>query len=257
MHDLPSAFTVGATIRDEMRRRGALVVLDYDGTLAPIAPRPELAQIPPETRAAVARLATRATVAVLSGRGLDDVARCVALDGLFYGGCHGLELRGPGLSYGHEPAAVLRAELDGAASSLQRALASVRGALVEHKGLAIAVHRRLVEPAHHPAVEQAVERIAKRHPRLRRARGKMVDELVPDVAWDKGAALDLLRGRLGDDGVVLYLGDDRTDEDAFRALGAAGFPILVANEPRETAARYRLSDTDEVQRFIAALADAE
>lgn len=86
------------------------------------------------------------------------------------------------------------------------------------------------------------------------SRGKMVLEIRPDVDWDKGhAVLELMR-RTGDAAsrFPIYIGDDRTDEDAFRALGDRGLSIRVGTG-RQTQARHRLRSVEEVWRFLAAL----
>jgi trehalose-phosphatase len=120
------------------------------------------------------------------------------------------------------------------------------------------------------------------HPELRKGGGKKVWELRPGLDWDKGkAVLWLLRalglasspGRGGERGasveyVPIYIGDDETDEDAFRALAErpggledpsgsnrGGIGVLVAEEERETAASYRLRDPDEVRELLVRLAD--
>ncbi len=93
-------------------------------------------------------------------------------------------------------------------------------------------------------------------PGLRKAHGKKLFELRPDLDWDKGQALLWLLNTLGLDhpGVLpFYLGDDLTDEDAFQALGDRGIGILVAEEPRETAAGYGLRDPREVREVLERL----
>jgi trehalose 6-phosphate phosphatase len=248
---LPSALGVVPALS---KQREPFVVLDYDGTLAPIAPRPDLATMTRSMREAVAALAARTPVAILSGRALDDVAARVGLDAVIYAGCHGLEIRGPSLAYRHPEAARFSSSLDSAAEALNADLAAIEGALVEHKGLAIAVHRRLVAPARHAEIAAIVMRVADSHPSLVRKGGKMVDELLPAVDWDKGKALRLMVDALAGERFVIFLGDDRTDEDAFAALGDEGAPIIVAAGPRPTAARYRLDDLDDVERFLRSLA---
>ena len=86
--------------------------------------------------------------------------------------------------------------------------------------------------------------------------GKKVYELLPDVDWDKGKALLWLLATLRSGrpkARPIYIGDDRTDEDAFRALGQRGVGILVSEQPRSTAARYALKNPSEVERFLQEL----
>ena len=98
--------------------------------------------------------------------------------------------------------------------------------------------------------------MAARHSKLRRIDGKKVYELLPDIAWDKGKAVIWLMESLGLDREnvrPVYVGDDRTDEDAFRALEQRGIGILVREQSQPTAASYSLKDPAEVERFLRAL----
>jgi trehalose-phosphatase len=128
--------------------------------------------------------------------------------------------------------------------------------LVERKRFAIAVHYRLVAPEQIEFIEEAVDRVSVRHPELRKAYGKKIFELQPDIDWHKGKALlSLLKTlKLARKKVLpVYIGDDVTDEDAFRALQNRGIGIAVWDEPYETAAMYSLKNPAEVKEFLLKL----
>ena len=242
------------------RDRKLAVFLDFDGTLAPIVDRPELAGIDPPTRNAVERLARLCTVAVVSGRDVDDVRKRAGIKGIYYVGSHGFDIVGPGgLHQQHAKGVEALPALDAAERELRSAVAGIDGALVERKRFSIATHYRLVAESDWPAVENAVDQALRRHPGLRKGHGKKVFELQPDIDWDKGAAVDWLLQKLEldtPDVLPTYIGDDVTDEDALRALAGRGLGIVVLDEPRPTAARYRLRDPDQVRAFLGSLADA-
>jgi trehalose 6-phosphate phosphatase len=268
----PSALACWSEIAARLAGRRLALFLDYDGTLSPIAARPELATLSAAARAALARLAAREPVAILSGRGRADVAALVGLPALYYAGSHGFDIAGPPPAPGapplrHEVGDGVPARVAQVAERLRSELGDVAGLLVEPKGFSVAVHFRLVDERDLPRIEAAVEAIAAAggdaggaggH-RWRRTGGKKVLELRPDVAWDKGRALRWLLDRLGLDtpeAVPLYVGDDETDEDAFAAAAARhGIGILVAEAPRPTAAAYQVRDTDEVLQLLERLAD--
>ena len=190
----------------------AAILLDVDGTLAPIAPRPDGARVPEETRAEVRRLAgTYALVACISGRTGEDARRLVGVDGVRYVGSHGLEL---------EPeAADWRERI--------RSFAAAVDWPVEDKGLTVSFHYREAEDEE--AALAYLEEVAERArgeglvPRF----GRKVLEIRPPVPADKGTAV---RHLLDDAGLqrALYAGDDTTDLDAFRALDGLELGVRVA-----------------------------
>ena len=249
----PSALERLDEIASRLDGRRPAVFLDYDGTLSPIAPRPEMATLPEETRQVVRRLAERYPVAILSGRGREDVASLVSLDGISYAGSHGYDIAG--LGFHHEVGDGIPARIESAAQALKE-LEKIEGVLIEPKRFAISIHFRLAPEEEVPRIERAVDEVAAAHPGLRKGHGKKLFELRPDLDWHKGRALLWLMDTLGLSGAVpLYLGDDITDEDAFRVVGENGIGILVAEDPRPTAASYSLRDPGEVRRFLEWLAD--
>jgi trehalose 6-phosphate phosphatase len=192
--------------------RQAAVLLDVDGTLAPIVARPDLAAVPEETRAELRRLASRyALVACISGRTGADARRLVGVDGIFYVGVHGLELA--------PDADAWRAPL--------RELAAFEWPWVEDKGLTVAFHWR--EAGDEDEARASLERVAERARALGlEARwGRKVLELRPPVEGDKGTAV---RALLGEHGLrrALYAGDDTTDLDAFRGLDGCEVAVRIA-----------------------------
>jgi trehalose-phosphatase len=257
----PSALDDWPQLRRRLADRRPVVFLDFDGTLSPIVERPGDAAILPEVRAAVERLARRVPVIVVSGRDRRDVAARVGLPGLHYAGSHGFDIAGPeGSGVRHEVAADLPPVVARVAARLRRELESVPGAEVEPKRFTVAVHYRRVPAERAGEVEAAVDRAVADHPRLAKAGGKKVFEVRPDLAWDKGEALLYLLAELGLDGpeaLPVYVGDDLTDEDAFRALAeraGGGLAVRVADEPAETAAEWSLASPHEVAELLDRLA---
>ena len=259
-HTLPWALhpNVRAGWLTEVTRGAAGVFLDYDGTLTPIADRPEQATLSAATRSRLARLATRCPVTIVTGRDISVVADFVQLDEIGYAGCHGLDIEGAaGSGLRYEAAETALPALDRAEADLRRGLSSLAGALVERKRYSVSTHYRLVDPGDTPRVEEVVAAAARHYPELRRERGKKVFELRPDVAWDKGSAVAWLLAALSlDPGAATYIGDDETDEHAFELLDGAGVPIVVEHGDRPTSARYRVRDPGEVTAVLDLLVEA-
>lgn len=249
-----------------------IVFLDYDGTLAPIVDQPEKAFISEETRAALTTLAASRPVAIVSGRSNEKLQSFLGLDSLYFAGSHGVNIVGPSGEHvqGPDPEVLVGKEalaaLDVARAALDAALGHIPGYLTENNVFCITAHYRMVAPEHHELVRETVERVLAEHSQhLVRKDGKMVHELRPAIAWDKGKAVEwllkLLRARHRDsaspsaaaaaDGTApppasedaangtaaaqllpIYLGDDVADEDAFRAVArAGGVGIKVAQGP--------------------------
>jgi trehalose 6-phosphate phosphatase len=244
------------SLAGRLQRRKLALFLDYDGTLTPIVRRPEEATLPEEMRSLLRQLAKRAMVAIVSGRDRRNVEEMVQVENLVYAGSHGFDIRGPGgLDMQHEGAKQLLPDLDEAERKMRLRLRNIHGSHVERKRFALAVHYREVADDDVERVETAVDAVCTECPRLKKKGGKKVFELQPDVEWDKGRAVLWLATSLGLDdagAVIIYIGDDITDEDAFRTLRhhEAGIGIRVALPDSSTDAPYYLRDCDDVKQFL-------
>jgi len=257
IRDVPFALTHFEEIEAALATKQPAVFLDYDGTLTPIVEHPADAVLSDAMRTVVRELAKRCAVAIVSGRDLEDVRAMVGIDGIWFAGSHGFDIAGP-TGERHDRGNEFLPALDDAERSLAEPIAAVPGARVERKRFAIAVHFRQTEPALLPAVEAAVDAVVAAHPQLRKTGGKMIFELRPAIPWDKGRALLWLLDVLGPDGpdaLPMYIGDDETDEDAFRVLAERGIGVLVRGEDddRLTTARFALRDADDVRALLERL----
>src|SRR5438552_7031756 len=244
---LPSALNFIDEIIAGTGGKRPAVFLDYDGTLTPIVSHPEDAWLSDSMRQTLRSLAARVPVAILSGRDLDDVRGRVHVDGIVYAGSHGFDIAGAG-GLRRELGAAYLSVLDAAETELREALDEIPGAQLERKRFSVAAHYRNVNENDAFRVALAVDAVAARHRELRRIHGKKIYELLPDIDWNKGKAVSWLLETLGLEGrnaLPIYIGDDRTDEDAFRAIDQRGIGIVVAEQSQPTAARYSLRDPAE------------
>ena len=241
--------------------RKLCVFLDYDGTLTPIVDRPENACLSQGMRDTIGSLSLLCTVGIISGRDLNDVRDLVSLPNLLYAGSHGFEISSQRHRHlRHERGAEFLPVLEQTAAALNRELADIPGAMVERKKYAIAVHFRHVEENMAGEVERRVEAVVTESGKLAWSAGKKVFDIKPDINWNKGKALLWLIEKLQMDRpdiIPIYIGDDTTDEDAFRVMDRIGGIGLIVRDvdSRPTSAQYALDNTDEVRLFLDFLVD--
>jgi len=259
-HSSPRPLTDVTWVSKQLAGKRPALFLDYGGTLAPIHDRPEDARLSEDMRLILRSVARVAQVVVVSGRDLDEVSELVGLQEITYAGSHGLEIRGPNLRLELPGDIDVLNDLDRATVDLTAALKTISGARLTRKRFAIVVHYRRQAGGDPDLVESAVKRVQAHFPRLHLTGGKEVIELLPNIDWDKGRAVRWLLSELGlDDPEVLpiYMGDDVTDEDAFRAVRGRGLGILVSERPQPSAALYRVRDTDHVAELLRHLAETQ
>jgi trehalose-phosphatase len=238
--------------------------LDYDGTLAPIASRPELAFCPPEIKGHLERLRDRAGVhlAIVSGRALEDLREKVGVPGIIYVGNHGLEIKNlAGLPCTrtvqgrHKKilSSLWTKELKKITRNLQHSLKEIPGILFEEKGLTLSVHYRNVDPRFFNRIPKALEEELRHwEGRWRMTSGKMVLDIRPNVDFHKGdAAREILKTVPSSGLLPIYLGDDQTDEDAFRVLKGQGISVFIGPAGHPSEADFFLRNPDEVQEFLS------
>lgn len=224
-----------------------LVACDFDGTLAPIVANPDEASALPGSVEALRRLAgsPNTQVAIVSGRRRSELVERFGEKAFMLIGEHGSDTGNPAMAAETIPGAD---SLDRARRLVDAAAASTPGAHSEHKDQSVVFHYRTA-----PDAEATVAHIRQQAGDLDGVKvidGKKALELSA-ATTDKGAAIDHIRHELGAD-VVLFVGDDVTDESVFEVLGPDDIGIKVG--PGETAAAYRVADPEAVTRILEQLA---
>jgi trehalose 6-phosphate phosphatase len=258
-------FDTWKTIANKIRAAShTLLMFDFDGTLTPIVDTPEMAELSEESRKLLKSLARcpNSTIAIISGRAINDLQSKIEIPGIIYAGNHGLEIQGPDLAFVHPITEEVGPVLRMIALVLKKALGAIRGAIVEDKGLTLSVHYRLVDDQEVDEVKDILDStvgVAAVLGKVRTTSGKMVHEVRPAVPWDKGKAVKLLMKRYGKGGrqsglLPLYVGDDLTDEDAFKVIESyGGIAVYVGGENHQSSASYYLKFTEEVDNLIKEL----
>lgn len=239
------------------------LLCDYDGTLAPIVANPATARLSPVMHQVLTALVhhPRYRVAVVSGRALADLQTRVDGATLYLAGNHGLEIVGPGAAYCHPAIGRLQPQLAALTPALRHDLEEIPGAWIEDKGLTLTVHFRGVPERFVPLLRRRVLRrlrpaLEARELALRS--GKASLEIRPRVQWGKGEAMrwiveHMRLGRPATRGFAVYMGDDETDEDAFRALDTAGLGVVVGDNRLYSAAHYCVESVEQTAQFLALL----
>lgn len=236
------------------------IFLDYDGTLTPIVPDPDEAVLTPSILITLQQLTELCKLAIISGRDLSGIRARVAIENIWYAGSHGFDISGPdGQHMEYQEGVGYLPALDAAEQTLRNKLESIPGCFVERKRFSIAIHYRQAATDSVATIKQMTEKIHADYPDLRLSPGKKILELQPDIEWNKGKALSWLMQNLGIEDlshvIPLYIGDDVTDEDAFREIKSNGIGIRVGENGQSTNATYRLNNPNEVEQFLNCIMD--
>ncbi|CAA6656835.1 unnamed protein product [Spirodela intermedia] len=240
MRDHPSALNMFEEIVGMSKGKQIAMFLDYDGTLSPSSTTRVL------------------PTAIVRGRCKDKVFGFVQLAELYYAGSHGMDIQGPEASIGtkctrgsksvlFQPASEFLLMIDEVYKALVEKTKAIPGAKVENNRFCVSVHFRCVDEKRWVGLAEQVGSVLKGYPKLRVTQGRKVLEIRSSIKWDKGKALEFLLDSLGfadsEDVLPVYIGDDRTDEDAFKREDRGSIP-------KDTSASYSLREPLEVMEFL-------
>ena len=242
-------------IKNQITGKQISLFLDFDGTLTPIVSRPEKAVLTYQMKEIVRRLCNICKVAIVSGREIGDIKERVGIPECIYVGNHGLEVEGNCISFKVEGAVESRGELEKILREITEVIRqeNIRGAVLEDKKLTASIHYRLLDKKDievflslirstlKPYLEKGLFRIVE---------GKKVVEVRPNIQWEKGKAVQWLMMQDGfKESIPIYIGDDETDRDAFRAIKGQGISIAVG--PMLQDADYYLRSQSEVEKLLS------
>jgi trehalose 6-phosphate phosphatase len=237
--------------------------LDYDGTLTPIVESPIKAILPQENKELLGGFVKIPSchLAIVSGRALLDIKGMVDVHGIDFIGNHGWEIEGEDIRFESLLSPQFMSIIERIKYEIEAKLSAVNGTFVEDKRATLSIHHRLVSRDQVPVVHRTVHDICKPYIKQKQIKinlGKEVLEIKPPVEWDKGkAVLWLLKKRsfiCGEGNILpIYIGDDTTDEDAFKVLKHKGVTIFVGSPEKISHAEYYVEKPQGVTEFLRRL----
>lgn len=227
---------------------------DFDGTLVPIQDDPSGCVLSPEIKDYLNVIISsgKAYVAILSGRTMRDIKKLAPIEGIYYGGNHGLEISGPNITFVHPDALCGKRATDRIFKKIKKRILNIEGAVIEKKKYGFSLHYRrankedkaTIKRIFYETIDNSIDRQT-----FSVLRGKKVLELVPRVKWDKGKAALFLLESQNKNYLPLYVGDDKTDEKAFQALGETGITVRIGKS-KKSVAQYYLKGQWQISRFL-------
>jgi trehalose-phosphatase len=248
-------------VKEQIKGKNVLLFLDYDGTLAPIVGHPEDATMSSDMRDTLSFLSVAQNIVtiVISGRAIEDIAGRVSIAEIIYVGNHGFQIRSEAIGSQDFAPVGYQAVISEMAKKLRKAVGKLDGVLIEDKHLTLSCHFRLVRDEDVPYARSLFEVVVLPYVKAGQVRiveGKKVMEIRPLADWDKGKAVLWFLGKKlfvnHEEVVPIYVGDDATDIDAFKALQGKGITVWVGKEPKFPTG-YCLKDTTEVGEFLKKL----
>ena len=248
---------------DFRRFRGIYLFLDYDGTICPLSKETYHPVLSVPMRQMLEKLKHKSCVkiALISGRSIRDLRKKIGLSSLVYSGNHGLEIKGPGLRFESPVKSSHKNIIHKLIVKFRKEFSDIPGLLVNDKGLSVSLHYRFATPSQKKRIHEAYLKIIR--PFLATGKiivfpGKKIHEVKPNLPWNKGNAVEWLlsheaQKKKGEGLLPVYLGDDVTDEDAFRVLADKGVAVRIGKARGVSHARYFLRNIDEVLSFLKRL----
>ncbi len=231
------------------------LLLDYDGTIVPIKKHPHLAFLPEQTKKIISQISSHRNikVAIVSGRSLNDIRKAVSIDNLLYVANHGYQIYYQNKTWTHPLTKRIRTIFKKLIPILSNALSFIKGISIEDKVLTLSVHYRNVRRKNLNGILKTIKNFIYPFQNfVNLTTGKKVVEVRPNIQWNKGYAvrkiLKLMKATKKS--TIIYIGDDKTDEDAFKQLSENAFTIRVGKN-KSSFARFYVNSTLDVLKLLS------
>jgi trehalose 6-phosphate phosphatase len=235
-----------------------ILFLDYDGTLVPMRKNPSKAILSASMTQLLETLIKNPNFVVVfvTGRQYKDIIKLLPFKNVTIASDHGFRITNKTKDWIHPKVKPLQPLIKNIYQILKIKLKPIKGVFVEDKAIMITIHYRNVKKYNVPSIKNNITAIVIPHKsKLKLTTGKKVFEIKPNINWNKGeAVLKIAKSLRYTTGYIIkiYIGDDATDEDAFRKLNKRGITIKVGKKP-DTKANYFLNNISEVRKFLELL----
>lgn len=240
-------------IEEKLRSsKHVLLLLDYDGTLSAIAKTPQKAIFPKKTKQLLKKLVLtkQITVGVVSGREITDIKKQIGIPHIIYAGNHGLEWEIDGKKHVAPHIKKMLEMYAPVLSGIKTFEDNYEGVHIEDKKLTISVHYRLLDKKSYPAFATAFRFFIQPYlnsSQVRLIKGKKVYDIKPDINWGKGSFVNFLISKTQKPPLVIYIGDDKTDEEVFEKVKNA---VTIKVGKGKSEAKYYLKDPADTLKFL-------
>lgn len=242
-----------------LKKDRIILLLDFDGTISHIVDDPHEAFLDEDFKNILKKIVRKALpLGIVTGRSIQDIKKRIKLKKIIYAGDHGFEIQSKELSFRYPIASEYKKAIQEIMIKIKKQLFPIEGVILQQKEYSTSIHYRRVESSDLPSFRNKVKSILTPYLQSGRVKifpGKKVYEIKPPVEWDKGKAVEKIIAELKSknnlsDLSPLYIGDDVTDEDAFRSVNRLGGISIRVGKIKQSRAKFFLSDIHEVLNFL-------
>ncbi len=250
-----------ALLKPILNKAPVLLLLDFDGTLSHLVDDPDDACLHEDIKKTLRELAQCSLyLGVVTGRSIQDIRKRIRLKNILYSGDHGFEIKGKEVSFQFPLPSDYKKAIQEILIQIRKQLLTIPGVILQQKKYSTSIHYRMVDSSNLTSFKKKVKGILKPYIKSRRLKlftGKKVYEIKPPVDWDKGKAIEKIAEELKSRNLLLdhkpvYIGDDVTDEDAFRSVNKLGGVSIRVGKTKKSKAKFYLKNIQDVLNFLRA-----
>lgn len=246
-------------LKNILNKGPVFLLLDFDGTISPIVDDPKDAFLNDDFKKILKELTLKPVyLGIVTGRSIQDIKKRIKLKNIFYAGDHGFEIKSKLFSFQYPLASDYKNAIQEILAQIKIQLLPIPGVILQPKKYSNSIHYRKVDSSDLPSFKKKTKSILRPYinsHRVKFFRGKKVYEIKPPVDWDKGKAVEKIVEELRSKSLLsdikpIYIGDDVTDEDAFRSVNKLGGISIRVGKTKKSKAKYFLKDIQDVLNFF-------